>query len=111
ANETDGNIEGDEQLAIPLMEQVDRRCDNERWTGRLVDGENSQERLAGAGRQHDDAASAAFPPGIERFDLMGKRIAAGPQRPRRRLIGTGLIFIRDTLPTQVFDQGAVVARL
>src|SRR6185437_13375914 len=111
ADKSDRPIKGDEQFAVPLVEQINRGRDHERRAGGLVDGEDGQERLAGAGRQHDDAARPAAPPGFERLGLMRKRIATGTQRPRGRLIGAGVILVGDLLAAQMLDDGAVMQRL
>src|ERR1700722_5082097 len=93
------------------MHQVDSWRDNKSGPGRFLDGKDGHERLAGAGGQNDDAAAAALRPGGEGLCLMGEGIAAGAQRPRRLVPGTGLVLVGDLVADEVFDEGSIVDTL
>ena len=79
ADQTDRHIEGDEQFAIPLMQERQRRRHDESRTAGFLNGEDGEKCLAGSGRQHRDAARAVVPPGLQGCGLMRKRIVAGAQ--------------------------------
>ena len=111
AHQADGDVEGLAQLAVPLVEQVDGGSDDQRWPSGLANGQNGDPGLAGAGRQHHDAAAALLPPCLDGFRLVRERLALGVQRPGRLLPGAGLIGVSDFLAAQVLDNGAVVTAL
>ena len=58
ADEADGRAEGRAQQVVPLAHEIERRRDDQRAAPLGVDRHARDVRLAGAGRQHDHAATA-----------------------------------------------------
>src|ERR1700722_3907356 len=110
ADQSDCSTKSDEQLGIPLIQQVDRWRYNYRWSPGLLNRQYSEERLAGSCRQNDDAPASGVPPGRQPLHLMGEWIAAGSQRSGRELVLPGFVLVRDVLLAQVLDEGPVMDR-
>ena len=70
-----GHAERRAQQVVPLAHEIERRRDDERAPADVVDRQDGDVRLARAGRQHDDAASAGCAPRVERLGLVGARLA------------------------------------
>src|SRR5437867_812256 len=61
AEQTNWLAEVVDHFAVPLVEQIDGRRDDEGGASGLADGEDGGVSLAGAGRQYDDAARSLLP--------------------------------------------------
>ena len=72
------------ERARPLIEQHARRHEDQRRDAELGDRGERDERLAGAGRQHDHAAIAGIAPARERVALIPAQLAATTTRLERR---------------------------
>ena len=69
------------EFARPLHHQVDLRRDDQRRPADLLDAQERGERLAGAGRHHDDAAAPAFIQALHGVALVVARGAVGVELP------------------------------
>ncbi len=111
AEQADRHVEGHRQLAVPLVEQVDGRRDDQRRAGGALDGEDREERLAGAGGQDHNAATPLPDPGFQALTLVGERVATDAQRPGRRLEDARPVLVGDAMTPQMLDQSAITAAL
>ena len=106
-DETDGVAEIVHQFRIPLIEKIDCRCHDDGRPTRFLNGENRHKSFPRPRRQDDHAARTLFPPGFDRFGLMGIRITFAFQLPFRWLIRTRIILIGDGLGSQRFNDATV----
>src|SRR5262249_9984297 len=110
-HEAHWHVEGQAQFAVPLVQQVDRRRDDQGGTIQLLDGEDGQERLARACGQDDDATPPGAPPGFKALLLMRERIAGGAQAPGGWFPRAGVVGVGDLLLAEELDEGTVVSAL
>ena len=90
AQEPDFDVEAQGELVVPLIQEVDRRRDDQRGPAGFFDRHAGEVGLAGSGRQHDHSSSARIPPGLQGLDLVRETLlgrlaaATGPAGSRAR---------------------------
>ena len=110
AQEPDLDVEAQAELVVPLVQEVDRRCDDQRGPAGFFDRHAGEVGLAGSGRQDDHSALAGIPPGLQGLDLVWERFSGDLQPPFGRLVVARGIGVAEFFVAQVLDDRAVKDR-
>ena len=90
--------------------EIERRGDDQRAAALVLDRQARDPGLAGARRQHDDAAALVRPPGGQRLRLVGPRLAVDARAERQLAVAAGAILDGVVAPAERAAHGRVGGR-